>query len=88
MAVAGKAKTAPLLDDKAFLCLYAKKRPIFVRKKEFMDKKILPFNWATELKDIPGIDSIDNDLILQSLQSIARVVRFASCWGIPSLCCQ
>ncbi|MDR1938789.1 MAG: AraC family transcriptional regulator [Tannerellaceae bacterium] len=29
-----------------------------------MDKKILPFNWATELKDIQGIDSIDNDLIL------------------------
>jgi hypothetical protein len=47
-----------------------------------MDRKILPFNWvtvpfnwATELKDIPGIDSIGNDLILLDKPVIASTSR-------------
>jgi hypothetical protein len=42
-----------------------------MQKKEYMDKKILPFNWRSELENMPDIDSIGNDLILLDKPVIA-----------------
>ncbi|MDR1880041.1 MAG: hypothetical protein LBQ78_03835 [Tannerellaceae bacterium] len=45
-------------------------------KKEYMDKKVLPFNWRSELENMPDIDSIGNDLILLDKPVIASAFDY------------